>query len=67
MEWGLSSTHKEVDGDEEVDDSCQAPGGRGSELGKKKKKNLGGDRKFRFRKIFECVPIRPGPTTEERG
>ena len=38
MEWGLSSTHKEVDGDEEVDDGCQSPGGRGSELGKKNKK-----------------------------
>ena len=32
MEWGLSSTHKEVDGDEEVDDGCQSPGGKGSEL-----------------------------------
>ena len=37
MEWGLNSTHKEVDGDEEVDDGCQSPGGKGSELGKKKK------------------------------
>jgi len=37
-ESGLNSTHKEVDGDEEVDDSYQAPGGRGSKLGKKKKK-----------------------------
>ena len=43
MEWGLSSTHKEVDGDEEVNSGSQSPGGRGSELGKKKKKkNLGG-------------------------
>ena len=37
-ESGLNSTHKEVDGDEEVDDGCQSPGGRGSELGKKNKK-----------------------------
>ena len=36
MEWGLSSTHEDVDGDEEVNSGGQSPGGRGSELEKKK-------------------------------
>ena len=45
MEWGLSSTHEDVDGDEEVNSGGQSPGGRGSELEKKKKKkNLGGSK-----------------------